>query len=167
MPFVSHKQRAWMFANKPKMARRWAKHTPKGANLPERVHSKTAEAFADELDKIGVRIGKMMPKVPVVKSMRRGVAKALRWLRSRGESGKALARVAQDPEWAPLLIAAPIYIGGQLVPFPMFGTTAGAAALLALQAPRIGRLRKSYKARAARDLILQGFRKPGVQLARA
>jgi hypothetical protein len=27
MPFKSGKQRRWMFANKPKMAKRWARHT--------------------------------------------------------------------------------------------------------------------------------------------
>jgi hypothetical protein len=27
MPFKSAKQRRWMFKNKPKMARRWAKHS--------------------------------------------------------------------------------------------------------------------------------------------
>ena len=26
-----------MFANKPEMAEKWAKHTPEGAKLPERV----------------------------------------------------------------------------------------------------------------------------------
>lgn len=30
MPFKSEKQRRWMFANKPKMAKRWAKHSKKG-----------------------------------------------------------------------------------------------------------------------------------------
>lgn len=27
MPFKSKKQRKWMFANKPKMAKRWARHS--------------------------------------------------------------------------------------------------------------------------------------------
>lgn len=27
MPFKSEKQRRWMWANKPKMAKRWAKHS--------------------------------------------------------------------------------------------------------------------------------------------
>lgn len=29
MPFKSAKQRRWMFANKPVMAKRWAKHSKK------------------------------------------------------------------------------------------------------------------------------------------
>jgi hypothetical protein len=29
MPFKSAKQRKWMFANKPAMAKKWAKETPK------------------------------------------------------------------------------------------------------------------------------------------
>ena len=33
MPFQSQKQRAWMYANKPGMAKKWEKETPKG-NLP-------------------------------------------------------------------------------------------------------------------------------------
>jgi hypothetical protein len=37
MPFLSQAQRAWMYANKPKMAKEWAAHTPKGKQLPKRV----------------------------------------------------------------------------------------------------------------------------------
>lgn len=29
MPFQSQKQRAWMYENKPEMAKRWEKETPK------------------------------------------------------------------------------------------------------------------------------------------
>jgi hypothetical protein len=29
-PFKSDAQRAWMYANKPEMAKRWEKETPKG-----------------------------------------------------------------------------------------------------------------------------------------
>jgi hypothetical protein len=36
-PFKSQAQRKWMYANDPKMAKRWAKHTPKGKRLPRRV----------------------------------------------------------------------------------------------------------------------------------
>ena len=35
MPFQSKAQRKWMYANKPKMASKWQKETPKN-NLPER-----------------------------------------------------------------------------------------------------------------------------------
>jgi len=37
MPFKSKAQRKYLFAKHPKIARRWAKHTPKGAKLPARV----------------------------------------------------------------------------------------------------------------------------------
>lgn len=37
MPFKSQKQRKWMYANEPAMAKRWEKETPKGAKLPPRV----------------------------------------------------------------------------------------------------------------------------------
>lgn len=40
MPFVSQEQRRWMYANYPKMAEQWDKHTPKGKILPERVRPK-------------------------------------------------------------------------------------------------------------------------------
>jgi hypothetical protein len=38
MPFKSQRQRAWMYANKPEMARRWEKHTPRG-RLPNPVEA--------------------------------------------------------------------------------------------------------------------------------
>ena len=37
MPFKSQAQRKWMYANKPAMAKRWSKHTPKGKKLPKKV----------------------------------------------------------------------------------------------------------------------------------
>lgn len=37
MPFKSQAQRARMHANKPKMAQKWEKETPKGKKLPKRV----------------------------------------------------------------------------------------------------------------------------------
>jgi hypothetical protein len=36
MPFVSEQQRKWMYVNKPKMAKKWAEHTPK-KKLPKYV----------------------------------------------------------------------------------------------------------------------------------
>jgi hypothetical protein len=40
MPFKSKDQREWMYANKPEMAKRWEKETPKGKKLPEKVPAK-------------------------------------------------------------------------------------------------------------------------------
>ena len=41
VPFKSKRQRRWMYANKPEMAKRWEKHTPKGKKLPEKVAALT------------------------------------------------------------------------------------------------------------------------------
>ena len=40
MPFKSEDQRKWMHANKPKMAKKWESHTPKGKALPKKVSRK-------------------------------------------------------------------------------------------------------------------------------
>lgn len=40
MPFKSQKQRAWMYANKPAMAKKWEKDTPKGKKLPKKLKAK-------------------------------------------------------------------------------------------------------------------------------
>ena len=40
MPFKSRKQRAYLFAKHPKIAKRWAAHTPKGRKLPKYVRRK-------------------------------------------------------------------------------------------------------------------------------
>jgi hypothetical protein len=39
-PFVSEAQRKWMYANHPKMAKRWQEHTSKTKKLPERKRKK-------------------------------------------------------------------------------------------------------------------------------
>jgi hypothetical protein len=36
MPFKSEKQRRYLWKKHPRIARRWAKHTPKGTKLPLR-----------------------------------------------------------------------------------------------------------------------------------
>ena len=45
MPMRSQRQRRWMWATHPEMAKRWEEHTPKGTKLPERVSPKTAYAL--------------------------------------------------------------------------------------------------------------------------
>lgn len=40
MPFQSKSQAAWMFANKPAMAHRWAAETPSIKSLPEKKKTK-------------------------------------------------------------------------------------------------------------------------------
>ena len=40
MPFKSEKQRKWMYANEPAMAKRWQKETPKGKPLPKEAKKK-------------------------------------------------------------------------------------------------------------------------------
>ena len=61
MPFTSEAQRKWMYANKPAMAKKWEKHTPKNADLPE--HVKKAEdintsALSESFEKIARYITK-------------------------------------------------------------------------------------------------------------
>lgn len=46
MPFKSNAQRKFMYANLPKIAERWSKHTPKGKKLPEYVK----ESYESDLD---------------------------------------------------------------------------------------------------------------------
>jgi hypothetical protein len=43
MPFRSKKQRAYLYANEPEVAKEFAAHTPKGAKLPERVKKKSSK----------------------------------------------------------------------------------------------------------------------------
>jgi len=50
MPFKSAAQRRWMHINKPKLAKKWEKHTPKGKKLPEKVGKE--EWFNKKLDAI-------------------------------------------------------------------------------------------------------------------
>jgi hypothetical protein len=40
MPFKSKAQRAWMYANKPEMAKEWESKTAKGKKLPKRATKK-------------------------------------------------------------------------------------------------------------------------------
>jgi len=42
MPFKSEAQRKWMYANDPKMAKKWQEHTPKGKKLPKKVEKKSS-----------------------------------------------------------------------------------------------------------------------------
>jgi len=57
-PFKSEAQRRWMFANHPEIAKRWAKHTPKGKHLPEYVKKAMLESF--------IKIAKKLKKLPPV-----------------------------------------------------------------------------------------------------
>ena len=40
MPFVSKAQRAYLYANKPEVAKKFEKHTPKGTKLPKKKKKK-------------------------------------------------------------------------------------------------------------------------------
>ena len=40
MPFKSQKQRAYLYANEPQVAKEFAAHTPKGTKLPTKVKQK-------------------------------------------------------------------------------------------------------------------------------
>lgn len=39
-PMKSQAQRKWMHANKPAMAKKWEKETPKGKKLPKKISKK-------------------------------------------------------------------------------------------------------------------------------
>ncbi len=41
MPFKSQSQRKYMFATDPKMAEKFAKDTPKGTELPDKIKART------------------------------------------------------------------------------------------------------------------------------
>jgi hypothetical protein len=43
-PFKSESQRKWMYANDPKMAKRWEKETPKGKQLPKKAKAQSKMA---------------------------------------------------------------------------------------------------------------------------
>jgi hypothetical protein len=49
MPFKSQKQRAWMYANEPEMAKEWEAHTPKSKKLPKKVAVKKNTAKKTKL----------------------------------------------------------------------------------------------------------------------
>lgn len=52
MPIKSKAQQRWMFANHPKIAKRWAKHTPDIKNLPEHVKKASfLKKLADAIEK--------------------------------------------------------------------------------------------------------------------
>ena len=55
MPFTSKKQMKWMFANKPRMAKRWAEHTPDISSLPEQ--SEAAGTPKDSKEKEATSLG--------------------------------------------------------------------------------------------------------------
>ena len=44
MPMKSRRQRRWMHATHPAMAKRWEKETPKGKHLPEKAPAHPAES---------------------------------------------------------------------------------------------------------------------------
>lgn len=47
MPFVSKAQRAWMYANKPAMAKEWESHTPKEVKLPKHVKKRKMKSLRE------------------------------------------------------------------------------------------------------------------------
>lgn len=68
VPFKSEKQRAWMYANEPAMAKRWQEHTPKGTKLPERAVKKAFDVgYAFALQAFGLKVAgeEIRLKMPV------------------------------------------------------------------------------------------------------
>ena len=48
MPFKSEKQKRWMYANKPKMAKRWEKDYKKGGEVKGKSHAKGGKVIEVE-----------------------------------------------------------------------------------------------------------------------
>lgn len=57
MPFKSKAQMRWMFANHPRMARRWADHTPDIENLPEKADQDDKEDRSKEASFVNPILG--------------------------------------------------------------------------------------------------------------
>ena len=65
MPFKSKKQARWMFATHPKMAKKWADHTPDMKSLPELANffpdqipgGKAAGRSPDDFDRVELKKG--------------------------------------------------------------------------------------------------------------
>lgn len=83
MPFKSEAQRKWMWANKPKMAKGWEKHTPDNADLPEHVKKAMIQCFT----KIAIRLKKLKP-VPMA------VIQQQEALQAAAEKTKGLSPIA-------------------------------------------------------------------------
>lgn len=49
MPFKSKAQRAWMHINKPKLAKKFEKHTPKGKKLPKYAKKKKVKSEGEDV----------------------------------------------------------------------------------------------------------------------
>jgi len=55
MPFKSEKQRKYLFAKEPAVAKKFAAETPKGKKLPERIHPAAKNALASFANLHGVK----------------------------------------------------------------------------------------------------------------
>lgn len=65
MPFVSKAQRAYLYANHPKVAAEFQRHTPKGAKLPKHVKGK--KKYKMKVDNKIKSYGEMNPKTNEIK----------------------------------------------------------------------------------------------------
>jgi hypothetical protein len=66
MPFVSNKQRAWMYSQHPEMAKTWQAHTPKGAKLPDHVKDKKAKKALGKKVAVALQNQPLIPGAPPV-----------------------------------------------------------------------------------------------------
>jgi hypothetical protein len=111
------------------------------------------QIFMDEIEKLGIRIGaKILKKqFPTMKTTRKGVASVLNWLRRRGPTGRAVAKVSDDPSLPALAAGGAAYLGmgfGPGLAIPMSGTATGAGVMTIAQLPRLFRERAIYAGRA-------------------
>lgn len=74
MPFASERQRRWMHANKPTMAKQWERETPKGSKLPEKASEHGAQ---NEPERVVNDIEKGASKSQAAKELARDIATIL------------------------------------------------------------------------------------------
>ena len=86
VPFESEAQRRWMYANKPEMAERWQKETPKGKKLPKHVKKQAGLLSTMRMEKDANRL------VDAAGSVGVGARKAL------GGTLKGLGHATSQPQ---------------------------------------------------------------------
>lgn len=159
VPFKSDAQRKWMFANEPELAKRWAKHTPKGKKLPEHV-KKSSQApgeidprrvlaykvgFLAKLAELGVAPGELHERLT-----KAALLDPLDVLARLGEGATNVLGQAGQLAWsygAPAAILGPVGVGGLLGYLRTKATSPTDADVKALQSTEeLGALRRATQA---------------------
>ena len=119
VPFESEAQRRWMYANKPEMAARWQKETPKGKKLPKHVKKESGLLATMRFDKEAGRVTDALGSIGVgLRKATGGVLKGLGHLTSGVGSGAALALGNRFPGIADVPADALKRVGEAVTPKP-------------------------------------------------